>query len=64
MTTKIIDNEYARKWLPNFIGKTLIPKYWDDIDEDNIWVECIEDPKLNGLIYYAFLESWRIDGNT
>lgn len=64
MTTKIIEDDYTRERMPELIGKTLIPKYWHYIDEDSIWVDCVENPELSGFIYYASLESWRINGNT
>lgn len=61
MTTKVIDNEYARKRYPELIGLTLTPKYWNHENEDEIFVTCLERPDLSGFIFYSFLENWRIE---
>jgi hypothetical protein len=61
---QVIDNDYARKKFPDIIGLTFIPKFWNQDDEDLIWVDCVEKPEHSGFINYLFLDSWRIeDGN-
>lgn len=57
-TTKIIEDDYTRKRCPELIGKTLVVKYWHNESEDHVWVDCIEDPKLSGWVFYLWLESW------
>ena len=57
-TTKIINDEYTREHYAKYIDKTLVAKYWHNESEDHIWVDCIEDPKLSGWIFYLYLESW------
>lgn len=59
-TTTIIEDSYTREYMPEYIGKTLVVKYWHNTDEDSIWVDCIEDPKLSGWVFYLYLNSWRI----
>ena len=60
MMAKVVDNEYTRKVMPQLLGKTFVCKFWSTEDEDSIWVDCIEDPKLSGYVNYLFLDSWSI----
>lgn len=60
-TTKIIEDDYTREHLPELIGKTLVAKYWHNDIEDFIWVDCVEDPKCSGWVFYLWLESWSIE---
>lgn len=61
METSIIVDDYTKKYMPELLGKTLVPKYWHAEHEDAIWVDCLEDPKLSGYVFYLSLKNWKID---
>lgn len=58
---KIIEDSFTRERIPQLLGLTFVPKYWSIEDEDQIWCECVEHSEHSGYLYYAFLDSWRIE---
>lgn len=63
MATRLIADDYAKAKYPEYIGLTLVPKYWHPEDEDSIYCECVERPELSRYFFYIRLEDWRINDN-
>lgn len=61
MVTKVLVDEYIRNKMPEYIGLTLVPKYWHPKDEDSIYCECVERPELSGYFFYLMLENWNVE---
>jgi hypothetical protein len=61
MPTKLIVDEYTKSKMSEYIGLTLVPKYWHRDNEDLIYCECLEDSQLDGYIFYLFLENCNIE---